>query len=190
MNSRQPTTKITIGEIAILILGLAVGFWSLGIARSGSSPIEPLSGNSGTQSEIHPYGTWIGILGGLSLVGPPMILWGRRKAQTRRRIGPGELLWFSQGMSAWLLLPPQIYRSLGTAANNRASETPTMCFAYGTPLMAIYVGSALIAGGWLRPGCKRKRRRPITWRERFGLILGVLWACTGGYCLYLIHAGR
>jgi hypothetical protein len=63
------------------------------------------------------------------------------------------------------------------------------CFAYGTPLMAIYVGSALLFGGWIRRK-GRSRRRRLSWRERFGLALGIAWAATGGYVLYLIYADR
>ena len=58
-----------------------------------------------------------------------------------------------------------------------------LCWFYGTPLMAIYVTAALLAGGWLR----RHRRRRRSWREQFGLVLAALWCCTGFYVLYLIY---
>ena len=61
------------------------------------------------------------------------------------------------------------------------------CFAYGTPLMAIYVGSALLFGGWIRRKGRARRRR-LSWRERFGLVLGIAWAATGGYVLFLIYS--
>jgi uncharacterized protein (TIGR03382 family) len=60
-----------------------------------------------------------------------------------------------------------------------------MCFAYGTPLMAIYVTAALLVGGWL--GRRRRRQLRRSWRERFGLVLGLTWACTGLYVLYLLY---
>jgi hypothetical protein len=60
-----------------------------------------------------------------------------------------------------------------------------MCFAYGTPLMAVYVTAALLAGGWL--GKRRRRRRRLSWREQFGLLLGLCWACTGFYVLYILY---
>jgi hypothetical protein len=61
-----------------------------------------------------------------------------------------------------------------------------MCFAYGTPLMAIYVTAALLAGGWF--GRRRRRRLRRSWREQFGLLLGLAWACTGLYVLYLLYS--
>jgi hypothetical protein len=50
--------------------------------------------------------------------------------------------------------------------------------------MAIYVTVALLAGGWLRRG---RRRRWRSWREQFGLLLGLAWACTGLYVMYLFY---
>jgi hypothetical protein len=59
------------------------------------------------------------------------------------------------------------------------------CYYYGTPLMAVYVTLALLAGGRL----KRSRRRRIlrSWQETFGLLLGLAWACTGLYLIALIY---
>jgi hypothetical protein len=68
----------------------------------------------------------------------------------------------------------------------------TICFAYGTPLMALYVTIALLLGG----GFRRRRRRRLfqgravrqrSWMETFGLVLGLLWAGTGLYVLALIY---
>ena len=125
----------------------------------------------------------IGVLGGMSVVGPPILLWERRRRRTRW--GPGELLWFSTGTSAWLLWPPVV------VARARQAQLPTAntCFFYGTPLMAIYVGSALLFGGWIRRK-GRSRRRRLSWRERFGLALGMAWAATGLYVLYLLYKER
>ena len=61
-----------------------------------------------------------------------------------------------------------------------------VCYFYGTPLMAVYVALALLAGGWIRP--RRRRRRPLPWRERFGIVLGLAWACTGLYVLSWIYS--
>ncbi len=59
---------------------------------------------------------------------------------------------------------------------------------YGTPLMALYVTITLLAGGWLplRPG-RRRRRARRSWTDTFGLILGLIWACTGLYILSTIY---
>jgi len=54
-------------------------------------------------------------------------------------------------------------------------------------LMAVYVVAALLAGGWLRRG-RRRRFARRSWRERFGLLLGLAWACTGAYVLFLLYS--
>lgn len=121
------------------------------------------------------------VLGGLSLVGPLLLLAERRPRG--RPWGAGKVLWFSTGMAAWLLWPPVVYARIG---GRKLGDTITApCFAYGTPLMAIYVTCALLAGGWLR---RSRRRRTRSAREQFGLLLGMLWACTGLYVLYLLYA--
>ena len=61
------------------------------------------------------------------------------------------------------------------------------CYLYGTPLMAVYVTLALLAGGWL--GKRRRKRLARSWQETFGLILGLVWACTGLYVLELLYEG-
>jgi hypothetical protein len=60
-----------------------------------------------------------------------------------------------------------------------------VCWFYGTPLMAVYVGLALLTGGRLR----RVRRRSLwrNWRERFGLLVGLAWAATGLYLLAMFY---
>jgi hypothetical protein len=175
---RPRARRMAIWELSLLIAGIAVGFWLFGMGLRfqifGDQP-EP---------KVNPYGVWIGLLGGLSIVGPPLLLWERRRS--KRRFGPGGILWFSQGMSAWLLWPPfVIARASSDPRLNRDSPLSAHCFAYGTPLMALYLGSALLAGGWFRR--RGRARLRYSWHERFGLILGMIWACTGGYCLYLIY---
>jgi hypothetical protein len=64
----------------------------------------------------------------------------------------------------------------------------TVCYFYGTPLMALYVTIALLAGGWLRRP-RRRRRARRSWTETFGLLLGLVWACTGLYVLATIYHG-
>src|SRR5262249_11895757 len=115
-------------------------------------------------------------LGGLSLIGPPLLLLTAR----RRAWGAGRLLWFAQGTASWLLWPPFVYRKV-MYSSPQSESISGVCYYYGTPLMAVYVTLALLAGGRL----KRSRRRRISrsWQETFGLILGLAWACTG---LYLI----
>ena len=124
------------------------------------------------------------VLGGLSIVGPPLLLLERRRERRRSSWGPGRLLWFSSGTAAWLLWPPVVYhRAKGGDFGDPMSG---VCFAYGTPLMALYVTLALLAGGWLRRG-RRRRQARRSWSERFGLLLGLAWACVGGYVLFLFY---
>jgi hypothetical protein len=51
--------------------------------------------------------------------------------------------------------------------------------------MAVYVTLSLLASGHLR----RSRRRRIyrSWQETFGLLLGLLWACTGLYVISMFY---
>jgi polyferredoxin len=175
-SNRPPSTsraqRLAIWEIMVLIAGAAVGIWILPPPLDSNGPGEP-----------HPWVViWIFFLGGLSLVGPPLLLLDWRR---RGRWHAGRVLWFTQGMAAWLLWPPVVYRKIvssGQPNNPPGIGYSGICFLYGTPLMAIYVTSALLAGGWIR---RRARRR--SWRETFGLILAALWACTGFYVLSLFY---
>jgi hypothetical protein len=164
--------RLAIWELCVLVAGIAFGLWLFAITPQ--------------ETEVHPYGVLIGVLGGASVIGPPILLWERRRR--RKKWGPGEVLWFAEGMSAWLLWPPAVIERIKNTANGPDRSIGATCFAYGTPLMAIWVGSALLCGGWIRRR-GRRRRRMLSWRERFGLILGILWACTGGWVLYLIYGG-
>lgn len=166
--TRPTRRRLAIWELCALVAGVGVGIWLLGV----EGPDE---------QGVSPYGLWIGLLGGASLVGPPLLLMERRRRIGRW--GPGEILWFSAGASAWLLWPPTVAARLRPGHTARVAAP---CFAYGTPLMAIYVGSALLFGGWVRRR-GRSRRRRLSWRERFGLALGIAWAATGGWVLYLAY---
>lgn len=123
----------------------------------------------------------VAVLGGFSLVGPPLLLWRRRRDARPWRAG--RVLWFTQGMASWLLWPPVVYNRFQGRKFGDTTSGP--CYYYGTPLVAIYVTSALIAGGWL--GRRRRRSRPLDWRDRFGLILALAWACTGLYILSVYY---
>ena len=164
--------RLSILEMMVLVAGAALGIWlvSADVVAVGSARLEP--------------GGWmlviVGLLGGVSAVGVPLLLIELRR---RRSLwGAGKVLWFSQGMASWLLWPPVIYgRIQGHKFGDSMAGT---CYFYGTPLMAIYVTTALMMGGWTRKGRRRVRR--LSWREQFGLLLGMLWACTGLYVYYMI----
>jgi hypothetical protein len=162
--------RLAIWELCLLVAGVAFGLWLFAINKEDPG--------------VDPFAVLIGVLGGASVIGPPILLWERRRR--RKKWGPGEVMWFAEGMSAWLLWPPAVIHRIKNAPPGPDRAMGAACFAYGTPLMALWVGSALLCGGWIRRR-GRRRRRMLSWRERFGLILSLLWACTGGWVLYLIY---
>lgn len=167
-------------DLMTLVAGLAVG---LGLVLPDLTGADPPRMGSLTDDVLLFA---VAVLGGLAAVGPPILLAERRRL--RRRFGPGRLLWFATGTSAWLLWPPVVARRL--QGERFGNSQAGVCFAYGTPLMALYVTLALCAGGWLGLRKRRRRRapRPRSWRERFGLILGLAWAFTGLYVLVNLYA--
>ncbi len=176
---RRKASRFGLGVAMLLIASVALGFWM--VVDDLRSP------NLNPGAEPH-FGPWdliaslvvVFVLGGLSIVGPPLLLLRR----TRRPWGPGRILWFAQGTASWLLWPPVLYHRV--AHGGRLGESMSgVCYFYGTPLMAIYMTSALLAGGHLRRG--RPRRRDRSWEERFGLFLGMAWACTGLYLLVIFY---
>lgn len=171
---RRERNRITLFEIMAFVAGLAVAIWILVPTFRGDGPGE-------VEGVVL---TLAFLLGGLSLVGPPLLIWERWSRSSRQRpFGPGRLMWFSQGMASWLLWPPVIYRR--ASMGNLERSTSAMCYAYGTPLMAVYMTFALVCGGWLR---KRRRRAVMrSWRERFGLGLALVWACLGLYVLSIFY---
>ncbi len=121
----------------------------------------------------------IAILGGISLVGVPLLLLRRRD---RTRWGPGQMAWFAHGTASWLLWPPIVFWQLSGKSDGPWS---IVCWLWGTPLMGIYVTASLLAGGWLRRRGRHGLQR--NWSERFGLLLACAWACTGLYLLSLLY---
>ncbi len=116
------------------------------------------------------------------MVGPPLLIWERRR--TRRPFTSGRFLWFTQGTSAWLLWPPVMHMRAQGRDQAIAQGSAGVCFFYGTPLMAVYVTISLLVGGRLR---RKHWRRARSWREKFGLLLALAWACTGVYVLGKIY---
>jgi hypothetical protein len=181
-DKRRERRRISIGHVMGLIAGLSIGLWLASTSNIG--PGEPDRVRTLILS-------WAGfLLGGLSLIGPPLLLLERRRSRRKPGPpwGPGKLLWFSSGAASWLLWPPVVVQRVrDQPTGGHSGTTSEICYLYGTPLMALYVTGALIAGGWLNR--RRRKRLARSWAEIFGLVLGLLWACTGLYVLELLYEG-
>ena len=180
----REATRPRIADIMAIIAGLAVSFW---VFRDFDE----------SQWATRVLIIACMILGGLSVLGPVLLLWERwrQRGQPKRPWRAGRILWFSTGAAAWLTWPPLVHgRFFGPNPKGGVGENSiAMCaYFYGTPLMALYTTTALLFGGWLplkrlRRSRSRARRKPLPWRERFGLLLGLAWACTGLWVLYLMY---
>ncbi len=166
---RDPGSRIALYELMLLIAGAGLGFWLI-------LPSLKEKGQIGDPGGV--IGVITFTLGGLSLVGVPLLLWERRRE--KRPWGAGRFSWFTQGTAAWLMWPPIVY---GRVRGVRSDSS--VCYLYGTPLMAVFVALTLLSGGWFR---KRKRKALWrSWRERFGLALALVWACLGLYLLSMFY---
>src|SRR5262245_27871264 len=100
--SRQ---RLGLREVMALVVGLAVGMWLMSpdfraVPRDRETPLFLIGA--------------AGLLGGLAIVGVPILLAERRRS--RILWGPGKLLWFASGTAAWLLWPPVVFRRVKGAA--------------------------------------------------------------------------
>ena len=167
--------RMSLGVLMLLIAGAALGFWlALDVLKTRGQPNGPVEDWTTAWDFAFVF-----ILGGLSLVGPALLLLTARK----RPWGAGRFLWFVEGTAAWLLWPPAIYHRIAVPGDQHPMSA--LCFFYGTPPMALYVTLTLLAGGHLTRVRRRKIRR--SWQETFGLLLGLAWACTGLYIISLFY---
>lgn len=155
--------------VAMLMVALAaLGFWLI-----NDNLRVPIPGPYG-------FGFWdeaiaLGlafILGGLSLLGPPLLLLRGRG----RRWGAGRMVWFACGVATWTFWPPYFWTHAYWGWTLMRSSSAQYFFV-ATPLLAIVIMSSFLAGGWLR----RPRRRSLwlSWQETFGIFLGLAWSCLG-----------
>jgi hypothetical protein len=174
-HTRARSDRFSIGVAMLLIAGASVGIWLVAVQFRSNWQAD---NSAEAQIRNWMYG-FVFVLGGLSLVGPPLLLWTAR----RRHWGAGRFLWFTHGTAAWLLWPPVIYHRV--SAGTPDEPMSGTCFFFGTPLMAVYVTLTLLAGGYFRRSRRRRLRR--SWQETFGLLLGLAWACTGLYLISLFY---
>ncbi len=169
--------RFSIAQMLIMVAGIAAAFWVMRPLM-----LVEYDGEDGGPIQMVPVFLrfFIVILGGISLVGVPLLLLRRRRDRTRW--GPGQMAWFAHGTASWLLWPPILTWQLSDKSDGPWSA---VCWLWGTPLMGIYVTAALLAGGWLRRRGRHGLRR--NWSERFGLLLACAWACTGLYLLSLLY---
>ena len=179
----DPSTRrehLSLLELLLLVTGA-------GIALAVTRPIwtAAYQGADGDPIQMVPLvvRVIVAVLGGFSFVGVPLLL--SRLTHRRTPWGPGKIAWFSQGVATWLLWPPILYYQLPLQRPGNEMPWSSVCWLWGTPLMGLYMTSAILAGGWL----SRRGRRPMkrSFREQFGLILSCLWACTGLYLLGLLY---
>jgi hypothetical protein len=172
MSESAPRDQLTILDAMTLIAGVAVGLWlfhdKLKFAELFEKPSEE---------------AWIvlavALLGGISLVGTPMLLVAR--ARGRRRWRSGAMQWFALGLGCWGLAPPIALMRLKIASGG---ETALSCIVYTMPLMGLFLTAATLIGG-----------RPVPrwwschgwWPEWFGMWMLLGWAATGCYVLFMIY---
>ncbi len=169
--------RFTIGAMMLLTAGAALGLWlGVGLLRGEQARGDP------TRYEIWFFAI-VYLLGGLSMAGCVILLIERLRRRDRRPWRSGKLMWFAHGTASWLLWPPIVYGRFRHVP--RGDSMSEVCYLYGTPLMALYVVAALATGGRLRRNRRRCMRR--SWGESFGLVLGLIWACTGLYVLSLLY---
>ncbi len=170
--------RLSVRDLFILITGV-------GIALAVTRPIwmGDYQHDEGDPIQVVPVvvRVIVAILSGLSFVGVPLLL--ARLTRRRTPWGPGKISWFSQGVAAWLLWPPIVVHQLPRSSGDMPWSS--VCWLWGTPLMGLYMTTAILAGGWF--GRRGRRRMRRSGREQFGLILSCLWACTGLYFLGLLY---
>ena len=93
--------RFGIAQMLILVAGIATGFWVMRPLL-----LQEYDGEDGDPIQMIPVvlRVIIAVLGGISLVGVPLLLLRRRRDRTRW--GPGQMAWFAHGTATWLLWPP------------------------------------------------------------------------------------
>lgn len=178
---RQSANRMTIGGLMLLVAGAAFG---LALVLR----VAPLIRDSGEGHSLWWVFVMVFVLGGLSLMGPPLILMSRPRRPWRE----GRLLWFTQGTAAWLLWPPIVYDHV-YFKNASGGTSSYFCFVYdrlpeseiyffhGAPLLAVFTTLGLLFAGAFRKS--RRRRIRQSWQECFGILLSMALAVVGWYLI-------
>jgi hypothetical protein len=160
--------RMSVAVAMLMVAAAALGFWPV-----NDDLRVPIPGPFG-------FGFWdeaiaLGLafmLGGLSLLGPPLLLLRRQ----RRPWGAGRMVWFACGVATGLICTPYYWSHSFWDWTLLRSQSAQYFFVT-TPLIAIAVFSSFLAGGWLRR--PRLSRLCSSWQETFGILLGLAWACLG-----------
>jgi hypothetical protein len=169
-HGRRKAHRLGLADLMSLVAGIGVGFWL--VSNDLRRPPD---------DQAVVWSIAFAILGGLALVGPPLLLV-ERFGRASWLWGPGRILWFSQGVVLWLLLPSLVYYRV--LEKSLWHSVTFECMLGAMLFLSMSQIPAFLIGGWLRD---RQRLARGSWREVFGLLLGLASSCVGAYALYLIH---
>jgi hypothetical protein len=154
----DPRNRLTVFRVILLAIGAAVG---IGVFVPELKPGESRNG------------MWLlwanAAVIGLSLPAPFFILAFRRTTATE--VGAGGLFATMMGIGAILFMPPEIATRLGVGKSDL-----WYFLLYALPLMALWFMLATIVTG---SAWRLIRGRMVSWTERYGFLLAVLWSPLG-----------
>jgi hypothetical protein len=180
-------SRLSIGVVMLLVSGIAIGVWLAGDLLKeeftrGRTTNEPVTAHAGFGWADWTLAVVAGsLLGGLSLIGPPLLL----ITGCKRQWGSGRTLWFSYGIATWVLWTPVVFlKAIGDHQPpwNRGGEDVMLALP---SVASVLTMPAMVASGALRRS--RRRRFFQSWQERFGVALGVGWTCLGLYWIVWIY---
>jgi hypothetical protein len=154
--------KLSIGRIMVLMAGLGVALVCFGPQQNNFSP-RSLDDWRGLASAV---------LIGFSL---PGVYYALRRSRQGVRLGAGGLLWLTQSLGSWLLMPPAVAGPL-LHLNTLGSGSAGACLFYVLPLVSLWFILASVLSGQLR---FRHLRGETPWTDRFGFYLGLAWTVLG-----------
>ena len=115
------------------------------------------------------------------MVGAPLLL--AERLRWRKPWGAGKLTWFAAGVPPWLFVSHEVLAIATGKGKGLHGEPLISAYLVAAPFIGLCTPAALLAGGWFRARHRRRFRR--SWRERFGILLGLAWVCNGLLLLYI-----